>query len=265
MAAYIRAERKKQKSRKRKQEGTGEGESKEERRARKAAKKAKKAEKKARAERARDEEKKPRVVKRQGDGSEDEGDRKPRIRDPSRSRSPGRPIFKRGEPSREDIKPSRADLSRFQERESHDGRRYQGRTRSATPPFTGETIKREERSPRREEKPSRHDRHREEPYPERYDSRDRYRDRSPRRDDRSPRGSHGDPSRRRDDRTSDRGFTSRQHPPARHRTEQDWRSARHEDPPSGAAEGVYASWRGKREVERVMRRVGGEETRAKRW
>lgn len=252
MAAYIRAERKKQKSSKRKRErgGEGERESKEERRARKAAKKARKAEKKARGERPQDEEK-PRV-KREGEGSED-GDWKPRIRDTSRSRSPGRTSFKR-EPSPEDIKPSRADLSRSQ-RESHDDRRHERRRRSATPPLARETIKREERSPRREDRP-RYDRRRDEPHPERYNSRDRYRDRSPRHDDR--------PARDRSPRRDDRGSSSRDHPSARHRTEQDWRSARHDNPPSGAAEGDYASWRGKREVERVMRRVGGE-AKEKRW
>ncbi|GHJ89346.1 hypothetical protein NliqN6_5748 [Naganishia liquefaciens] len=268
MAAYIRAERKKQKSSKRKKSKGGdegdEPESKEARRARKAAKRAKKAEKKARAERAgAEEDDKPRV-KREADRSDSE-ERKPRIREASRrsrSRSPRRLTIKR-EPSEDNVKPSRADLSRSQRQEARprdDDRRWEhGRRRSRTPPFAKETIQREQRSPRYDDA-RRHDA----AYPERYDSRDRdrdrdrdrhrYRDRSPRRSDRHP---SRDGSPRRDDRSFDRG-----------RTDQDWRSGRHhEDPREGhRSEGDYASWRGRREVERVMRRVGGErdESREKR-
>jgi RNA-binding motif X-linked protein 2 len=260
MAAYIRAERKKQKSSKKKK---GEGkDSKEERRARKAARKARKADKKSNGK-----EREERVKR---EGSED---RKPRIRDTSRrtisrSRSPRR-IPKREE-EEEDTKPSRADLSRSREEIRPFTDRQRDRERRSRSPGERGFVKRE-RSPSVGD--ARYGR-REEPRADRYS-----RDRSPRRErqprdvtrDRSPRR-QGSPRREREYRDAPRDRSPRRDSrnrdfdtSSRRRTDQDWRAGR-EEPlaiDDRAAEADYASWRGKRQVERVMKRVGGE--REKRW
>lgn len=228
MAAYIRAERKKAKAKKKsKKVKTDVEETKEERRARKAAKRAKKA---ARGEVTEG------SVKREREESPRRTDERSRARDPrpvSRSRSPrrstSRPI--KSEPE-EDTKPSLSDLRRGDDRaHRRDGRRSQ------TPPFVGR-VKRESPPTERERYSSIRD------FPERQD--DRRESASERRNDHRP---------PRDD------FPSR-------RTETDWRAgrdARADDSYRGdtrgdrPAEGDYATWQNRRDVERVMRRVGGRD------
>ncbi|KAI5451318.1 RNA-binding protein Cwf29 [Naganishia albida] len=246
MAAYIRAERKKAKGKKKsskKIKGERE-ESKEERRARKAAKRAKRAAKDVKKEGSvkREREDSPRRERsrpreRYRSGSRD--------RSPTRHRSPSRNV--KYEPE-EDVKPSLSELRRGGEDAA--GRRRDERRRSETPPFVGR-VKHEASPPGREG--------RRDDYPDRRNDRRDYPDRRDDRRNYDSRPSDGD---RHDSRSHRNDYPSR-------RTETDWRAARHEtgsgDPYRDGGrgdrpgEGDYATWKGRRDVERVMRRVGGRD------
>lgn len=234
MAAYIRAERKKAKAKKKGKKVKGEaGETKEERRARKAEKRAKKA---ARGQVTEGNVKKERVES----PGRAEGDRS-RARDyrpVSRSRSPPRRSAShhiKSEPE-EDTKPSLSDLRRGDDR----AQRREGR-RSQTPPFVGR-VKREPSPPTERERYSSTRDYQERQHTHRDSASDRRNDHRPRDD-----------------------YPSR-------RTETDWRAGRDTRPDDSyrgggdrPAEGDYASWQSRRDVERVMRRVGDRDAGDRRW